>query len=80
MLKDLQQKVQENEKRIEKLEARTRQNSQNSSKPPSSDSPYERAGRKKKETCRLRAISTFRMLEQCIESYFGGTQPDLSWI
>jgi transposase len=33
-----------------------------------------------KETCRLRAISTFRMLEQCIESYFGGTQPDLSWI
>ena len=33
-----------------------------------------------KETCRLRAISTFRTLEQCIESYFGGTQPDLSWI
>ena len=33
-----------------------------------------------KETCRLRAISTFQVLEQCIESYCGSTQPDLSWI
>lgn len=36
------------EKRLEDLEVRTRKNSQNSSKPPSSDSPFDRAGRNKK--------------------------------
>lgn len=35
-------------KRLEQLEVRTRKNSQNSSKPPSSDSPFERERRKKK--------------------------------
>ena len=35
-------------KRLEQLETRTRKNSQNSSKPPSSDSPFDRDRRKKK--------------------------------
>ncbi len=39
-------KVEQLEKRIKQLEARTNQNSQNSSKPPSSDSPYSKPGRK----------------------------------
>jgi transposase len=33
-----------------------------------------------KETCRLRSKSTFQVLAECIESYFSGSQPDLSWI
>ena len=33
-----------------------------------------------KEICRLRAKSTFRILGQCIESYFKNAQPYLSWI
>jgi transposase len=33
-----------------------------------------------KETCRLRSKSTFQILTECIESYFNGSQPDLSWI
>lgn len=39
-------KVEQLEKRIEQLEGRANQNSQNSSKPPSSDSPYSKPGRK----------------------------------
>jgi transposase len=38
----------EHEKRIEKLEVQVEMDSQNSSKPPSSDSPFKRADRKKK--------------------------------
>lgn len=40
-------KVEQLEKRIEQLEAGSRKNSQNSSKPPSSDSPYTKPQRKK---------------------------------
>lgn len=47
-LHNLQKQVDEYGRRIEKLEVRTRQNSQNSSRPPSSDSPFTRAARKKK--------------------------------
>ena len=42
-------KVQELEKRTEKLESKTNQNSQNSSKPPSSDSPYKKPKKKRKK-------------------------------
>ena len=38
-------KVQELEKRTEKLESKANQNSQNSSKPPSSDSPFKKPKR-----------------------------------
>jgi transposase len=44
----LQQQARDHEKRIEKLEVQSKQNSRNSSKPPSSDSPFDRASRKKK--------------------------------
>ena len=44
----LQAQARDHEKRIEKLELQTKKNSQNSSKPPSSDSPFERSARKKK--------------------------------
>ena len=44
----LQQQVRGHEKRIERLEVRAGKNSQNSSKPPSSDSPFDRGRRKKK--------------------------------
>ena len=40
-------KVEQLEKRIEQLEAGSKKNSQNSSKPPSSDSPYEKPKRRK---------------------------------
>lgn len=33
-----------------------------------------------KETCRLRKKSTFQFLVDCVDSYFRGSQPDLSWI
>ena len=45
----VRQQVANNEKRIEKLETQTQKNSQNSSKPPSSDSPFKRGDRKKKD-------------------------------
>ena len=46
-LSRMHQQVQSHEQRIEKLEVQTRKNSKNSSKPPSSDSPYARSGAKK---------------------------------
>lgn len=49
-LTQLQQQIQEYGKRLEILEERTRKNSQNSSKPPSSDSPFNKPKRKKKTT------------------------------
>jgi transposase len=48
----MEQRVATHEKRIEKLEIRTRKNSHNSSKPPSSDPPFARKKRKKKESPR----------------------------
>ena len=39
-------KTQQLEKRIEQLEVRTKKNSQNSSKPPSSDSPFKKPKKK----------------------------------
>ena len=45
-LHNLQKQVDDYGKRIEKLEVKTRENSRNSSKPPSSDSPFDRSGRK----------------------------------
>jgi len=33
-----------------------------------------------KETCRLKAKSTYQTMEHLIDSYFRNTQPDLSWI
>lgn len=45
---DLEKQIQDNEKRLEKLEVRAKKNSRNSSKPPSSDSPFDRSARKKK--------------------------------
>jgi transposase len=32
-----------------------------------------------KETCRLKAKSTFQALVQCIQALFNHTEPDLSW-
>jgi transposase len=51
-LHDMQQRVEAHEKRIEKLEVRTRKNSHNSSKPPSSDPPFGRQKRKQKKSKR----------------------------
>ena len=45
----MHQRVESHEQRIEKLEVQTRKNSKNSSKPPSSDSPYNRTGAKMKK-------------------------------
>lgn len=45
-------RVEELEKRTEKLENKTNQNSQNSSKPPSSDSPFEKPKKKRKKSKR----------------------------
>jgi transposase len=50
----MQQQLGQLEKRTEKLEARTKMNSQNSSKPPSSDSPFDKKKKKKKKTKRKR--------------------------
>ena len=44
----LQQQLKQVEERVEKLEVRTRKDSRNSSKPPSSDSPFTKPERKKK--------------------------------
>jgi transposase len=51
----LQAQARDHEKRIEKLEVQTKKNSQNSSKPPSSDSPFDRSARKKKSKKSKRA-------------------------
>jgi transposase len=50
----LQELVQTHEKRIEKLEVRSKQNSANSSKPPSSDSPYTKGKSKKPKSNRAK--------------------------
>jgi transposase len=50
-----EQLIQAHAKRLEHLEVRTSKNSQNSSKPPSSDSPLDRARRKKKTSKSKRA-------------------------
>jgi transposase len=49
---DMQQRVESHEKRIEKLEVKTEKNSHNSSKPPSSDPPFDRKKRKQKKSKR----------------------------
>ncbi|RJQ26364.1 IS66 family transposase, partial [Candidatus Parcubacteria bacterium] len=49
-LHDMQQIIETHEKRIEKLEVKTRKNSHNSSKPPSSDPPFDRTKRKHKKS------------------------------
>ena len=46
----MQQQLGQLEKRTEKLEVQTKMNSQNSSKPPSSDSPFNKKKKKKKGT------------------------------
>lgn len=50
----MQQRLELIEKRTEKLEARTKMNSQNSSKPPSSDSPFNKQKKKTKKSKRKR--------------------------
>jgi transposase len=47
---DMEQRIALHEKRLEKLEVRTRKNSHNSSKPPSSDPPFARKKRKQKKS------------------------------
>jgi len=49
-LRDMQQIVETHDKRIEKLEVQTQKNSHNSSKPPSSDPPFDRKKRKQKKS------------------------------
>jgi transposase len=49
LIGQMQQRLDAVEKRTEKLEARTRMNSQNSSKPPSSDSPFNKQKKKTKK-------------------------------
>jgi transposase len=51
-LYEMQQKLASHEKRIEKLEVRTKKNSRNSSKPPSSDPPFAKPKRKQKKSKR----------------------------
>lgn len=51
-LHEMQQKFEFQDKRIEKLEAQTKKNSHNSSKPPSSDPPFARQKRKQKKSPR----------------------------
>ena len=50
----MQQQLEQLEKRTEKLEVRTKMNSQNSSKPPSSDSPFNKKKKQKKKVKRKR--------------------------
>lgn len=50
----MQQQLGQLEKRTEKLEVQTKMNSQNSSKPPSSDSPFNKKKKKKKSNQRKR--------------------------
>jgi transposase len=33
-----------------------------------------------KETCRLRAVSTYAVLVEAVSRFFQGQQPDLSWM
>jgi transposase len=33
-----------------------------------------------KETCRLRAVSTYHVLVNAVSSFFCGQQPDLAWL
>jgi transposase len=33
-----------------------------------------------KETCRLRAVSTYEVLVDAVSSFFSGQQPDLAWL
>jgi transposase len=47
---DMEQRIAAHEKRLEKLEVRTRKNSHNSSKPPSSDPPFARKKRKQRKS------------------------------
>jgi transposase len=49
---DMKQRIAAHEQRLEKLEVRTRKNSHNSSKPPSSDPPFNRQKRKQKKSKR----------------------------
>jgi transposase len=50
LIGQMQQRLDAVEKRTEKLEARTRMNSQNSSKPPSTDSPFNKQKKKTKKS------------------------------
>ncbi len=54
VISQLQQRLEQIEKRTEKLEKRTKMNSQNSSKPPSSDSPFNKQKKKTKKSKRKR--------------------------
>jgi transposase len=54
LIKQLIKRQDELEKRTEKLEAQSKMNSQNSSKPPSSDSPFKRPKKEKKTSKRKR--------------------------
>jgi transposase len=54
MIGQMQQRLELVEKRTEKLEARTKKNSQNSSKPPSSDSPFNKQKKNAKKSKRKR--------------------------
>jgi transposase len=54
MIGQMQQRIELIEKRTEKLEASTKKNSQNSSKPPSSDSPFKKQKKKTKKSKRKR--------------------------
>ena len=51
---DTQKQLQSHEVRIEKLEVQTRKDSTNSSKPPSSDSPFKRPERKRPKSKRAK--------------------------
>jgi len=53
-LLQMHQRVEIHEQRIEKLEAQSRKDSTNSSKPPSSDSPFKRPERKRKKSKRAK--------------------------
>ena len=50
LIGQMQQRLDLLEKRTEKLEAQTKKNSQNSSKPPSSDSPFNKPKKKTKKS------------------------------
>jgi transposase len=50
LIGQMQQRLDAVEKRTEKLEVRTRMNSQNSSKPPSSDTPFNKQKKKTKKS------------------------------
>lgn len=54
MIFDMEQRIAAHEKRLEKLEVRTRKNSHNSSKPPSSDPPFAKKKRIRKKSTRTK--------------------------